>query len=499
MKIVRGWNQIAALAGVMCLLGGPGAAFAQNSGKMPKNGAPASAAPSSPGSAPTIGAVRFNEKPLRVETMGLTMSLPTGASASSTAIGNQAAVQVTGPDSKWMSGARVLESSDLNLTLQQVADTNLKTQLGADTVMVGMEGPSGAQLIERSQNLVIGTLPAERFYVLGPKETDPKHAGRPRLIYGVTFIKLAAGRFACFESSCGEADLDRAKPEMEAMIATASFIDSASLESSRRALLDAGDQFLKGLDESALRSAALEAKETWWRLYVPAKTGADSDAKEVGYRRIRTSIGMRGQVDPSRDPKKFTGADLDEGILVQVDFRGVLGETNDALTDSQGIFFQKFDRKDEMWSLSTRVRQGKNDRTSTELGTRKGNQLTVKRTDRPATTLIVPERAYLSRVESFLVQRMLIGARLTTEFGFNTYSSESDMIEIRREMVEQPPDKPKFYRVTTRMSNGSPAQVAMCRENGDLLFADLPGGVKVEPTTLDRLVKMWKEKGLPLD
>jgi len=94
---------------------------------------------------------------------------------------------------------------------------------------------------------------------------------------------------------------------------------------------------------------------------------------------------------------------------------------------------------------------------------------------------------------------MLIGARLTTEFGFNTYSSESDMIEIRREMVEQPPDKPKFYRVTTRMSNGSPAQVAMCRENGDLLFADLPGGVKVEPTTLDRLVKMWKEKGLPLD
>jgi len=497
MKIVRGRNLIA----FACVLGVSMVASAQNSGKLPKNGTPApapaqkAAAPASP----TFGAVRFNEKPLRVETMGLTMSLPVGASASSTAIGNLAAVQVTGPDSKWMSGARVLESSDLNLTLQQVADTNLKTQLGADTVMVGAEGPSGAQLIERSQNLVIGTLPAERFYVLGPKDTDPKHAGRPRLIYGVTFIKLGAGRFACFESSCGETDLDRAKPEMEAMIATASFIDAASLESSKRALLDSGDRFMKGLDAAALRSAALEAKETWWRLYVPAKTGADADAKEVGYRRIRTSIGKRGQLDPNRDPAKFTGADLDEGILVQVDFRGVLGESSDALTDSQGIFFQTFDRKEEMWSLSTRVRQAKNDRTSTELGTRRGNQLTVKRTDRPATTLIVPERAYLSRVESFLVQRMLIAARLNTEFAFNTYSSETDLIEIRREMVEQPPDKPKFYRVTTRMSDGAPAQVAMCRENGELVFADLPGGVKVEPTSLERLVKMWKSKGLPLD
>ncbi|MBN8597003.1 MAG: hypothetical protein J0L78_04940 [Planctomycetes bacterium] len=484
------------LAGVLSLCCN---AIGQGSGKLSGGGSstPAGAPTTTP--APTIGAVRFNEKPLRVETMGLTMSLPVGSSASSTAIANQAAVQVTGPDSKWMSGARVLESSDLNLTLQQVADANLRTQLGADAVIVGGEGPTGAQLIERSQNLIIGALPAERFYVLGPKDPDPKHAGRPRLVYGVTFIKLAPGRFACFESSCGEADLTRSKPEMEAMMATASFVDAASLESSKRALLDAGDHFLKGLDEAALRSAALEAKETWWRLYVPSSTGADMDAKEVGYRRIRTSIGKRGQLDPTRDPKKFAGADLDEGILVQVDFRGVLGESNDALTDSQGIFFQTFDRKDEMWSLSTRVRQGKNDRTSTELGTRKGNQLTVKRTDRPATTLIVPDRAYLSRVESFLVQRMLIGARLTTEFGFNTFSSESDLIEVRREQVEQPADKPKFYRVTTRLGSGAPTQVAMCRENGELVFADLPGGVKVEPSSLDKLAKLWKSKGLPLD
>jgi len=497
MNMMRGLK----LVGPLCLLGVAAIASGQSSGRLPQNGesAPQASPARNAAPAPTIGAVRFNEKPLRVETMGLTMSLPVGANANSTAIGNMAAVQVSGPDSKWMAGARVLESSDLNLTLQQVADTNLKTQLGAETVMVGGEGPTGAQLIERSQNLVVGTLPAERFYVLGPKDPDPKNAGRPRLVYGVTFIKLAAGRFACFEASCGEADLERAKPEMEAMIATATFIDAASLESSRRALLDAGDQFLKGLNESTLRSAASEAKETWWRLYVPAKTGADADAKEVGYRRIRTSVGMRGQMDPTRDPKKFTGADLDEGVLVMVDFRGVLGEANDALTDSQGIFFQTFDRKEEMWSLSTRVRQGNTDRTSTELGSRKGNQLQVKRTDRPATTLIVPDRAYLSRVESFLVQRMLIAARLTTEFAFNTFSSETDLIEIRREVVDQPADKPKIYRLTTRVGEGAPAQVAMFRDTGELIFADLPGGVKVEPTSLDRLVKMWKQKGLPLD
>ncbi|MBL8877427.1 MAG: hypothetical protein JNM86_16670, partial [Phycisphaerae bacterium] len=126
------------LAGVLSLCCN---AIGQGSGKLSGGGSstPAGAATTTP--APTIGAVRFNEKPLRVETMGLTMSLPVGSSASSTAIANQAAVQVTGPDSKWMSGARVLESSDLNLTLQQVADANLRTQLGADAVIVGGEGP----------------------------------------------------------------------------------------------------------------------------------------------------------------------------------------------------------------------------------------------------------------------------------------------------------------------------------------------------------------------
>ncbi|MBS0186788.1 MAG: hypothetical protein JSS51_01895 [Planctomycetes bacterium] len=452
-----------------------------------------------PTHAPTAGAVRFTEKPLRVESMGLTMSLPVGSSASSTAIAKQSALQVTGPDNKWLAGARVLESSDLALSIEQVADANLKTQLGVETMVVGGTGPTGAQLIERSQNLVIGSLPAERFYVLGPKSTDPKMAGRPRLVYGVTFIKLGPGRFACFETSCGEGDLDRAKPEMEAMIATASFVDAASLESSRRALLDAGDKFLRGVDETALRAAVSESKETWWRLYVPSKTGADADAKEIGYRRIRVSLGQRGQLDPSRDPKKFTGADLDEGVLVQVDFRGILGEAGDTLTDSQGVFFLTLDRKEEMWSLSTRVRNPKTDKTSTELGTRKGNQLIVKRTDKPATTLIVPDQAYLSRVETFLVHRMLIDAKLATEFAFNTYSSESDLIDIRRELVEQPADKPRLYRMTTKMGDGTTVQSAMFRDTGDLIFADLPGGVKVEPSKLDALARLWKSKGLPLD
>ncbi len=495
MFIVRGRNvlAVAGLFGVMAA----GNAMAQNSGKLPAGSKPVDAPTAV--RAPTAGTVRFTEKPLRVESIGLTMSLPVGSSASSTAIANQAAVQVIGPESKWLAAARVLDSSDLKLTIQQVADVNLKTQLGADSVMVGGVGPNGAQLIERSQNLVIGTMPAERFYVLGPKDPDPKNANKPRLVYGVTFIKIGPGRFASFESSCGEADFDRAKPEMEAMIATVQFADAASVESSKRALLDAGDRFLKGLDATAIRSAAEESKEQWWRLYVPAKTGADADAREIGYRKIRTTIGKRGQLDPSRDPKMFKGPDLDEGILVQVDFRGILGEGGDSLTDSKGIFFQTLDRKEEVWTLSTRVRQGKKDVTSTEYGSRAGNELLIKKESQPPNKLIVPETAYLSRVESFLVQKLLVASRLTTEFGFNTYSSESNLIETRRESVEQPADKPHIYRITTRTGDSPTSQVATYKDSGELLFADLVGGVRVEPTSLEQLVRLWKLKNLPLD
>ncbi len=484
------------LAG-LCSVMTCGSAPAQNSGKLP---ADSKAASPTPARAPTAGAVRFNEKPLRVESIGLTMALPVGSSASSTAIANQAAVQVIGPESKWLVGARVLDSSDLKLTIGQVAEANLKTQLGAESVVVGGVGPNGAQLIERTQNLVIGTLAAERFYVLGPKDADAKNANKPRLVYGVTFIKVGPGRFASFESSCGEADLDRAKPEMEAMIATVQFADAASVESSKRAAtVDAGDRFLKGLDPTAIRSAAEEAKEQWWRLYIPAKTGADADAREIGYRKIRTTIGKRGQLDPSRDPKQFKGPDLGEGILVQVDFRGILGEGGDSLTDSKGIFFQTLDRKEEVWTLSTRVRQGKQDVTSTEYGSRAGNELLIKKESQPPNKLIVPDLAYLSRVESFLVQRLLVASRLTTEFGFHTYSSETNLIETRRESVEQPADKPHIYRITTRTGDAPTSQVATYKENGELLFADLAGGVRVEPTSLEQLVRLWKLKNLPLD
>jgi hypothetical protein len=37
------------------------------------------------------------------------------------------------------------------------------------------------------------------------------------------------------------------------------------------------------------------------------------------------------------------------------------------------------------------------------------------------------------------------------------------------------------------------------KANGDLLFADLGGGVRIEPTSLEQLVRLWKSKGLPLD
>lgn len=495
MIMERGWS----LAAVLCLGLMASASFGQ-AGKLPQEQKPSTKSPTANPTphAATLGAVRFNEKPLRVDSMGLTISLPLGANATSSAIGNQSALKVTGPDSKWMSGARILESSDTKLALEQVVEANLRSQLGGETFIVGETGPSGSQLIEHTKNLVIGTIPAERFYVLGPKSDDPKQANRARLIWGVTFLKLAPGRFAIFEASCGEGEFERSKPEMEAMIATAKFADASSIASSRRALLDAGDRFLQGLDPTAIRSAAMESKEMWWRLYVPAITGADADAREIGYRRIRTSIGKRGQLDPSRDPKTFKGADLDEGILVQVDFRGILGETGDVLTDSQGVFFQTLDRKEEAWSLSTRVRQDKKDQTSIEFGSRMGNQISVKK-DARSNKLIVPDTAYLSRVEAFLLQRLLVTSRLTTEFAFQTYSSESDLIEVRHESVEQPADKPKIFRITTRSDDGPPSQVTTLRDNGDLIFADLAGGVRIEPTSLDQLARLWKSKGLPLD
>ncbi|HEX8878113.1 MAG TPA: hypothetical protein VF777_15300 [Phycisphaerales bacterium] len=446
--------------------------------------------------APAAGALEFNPKPFRIESMGLTISLPKDANASSTTIGAQAALEIIGPGNQWYVAARIVESSDLKLSLADVAETNLRAQMGEGVLMVGNVGSSGATLMERTQNLQIGTLPAERFYVLGPQDPDPK---KMRLIYGVTFIKLGPGRFAYFETSLGEAQFERARAQIEATVATAQFADKPALEAAQRALFDAGAKFLETVDEAKLRAVVADSKETWWRLYIPSKTGADADAKELGYRRIRISMGKRGEIDPSRDPKEFRGADLDEGYLVKVDFRGILGDNNEVLTDSRGTFFLSLDRSQETWALTTRVRDGKSDKVSDEIGYRVGSQIKLKKADGRDATLLVPDKAYVSRLETFLLHRLLVLSRLTTEFAFYTYSSETELVDIRRESVEQPVDKPGIYRITSRLGEGNQPQVATIKANGDLLFADLGGGVRIEPTSLEQLIRLWKSKGLPLD
>jgi hypothetical protein len=458
-----------------------------------QNNAPANDTSTSP-LAPAAGALEFNPKPFRVESMGLTISLPKDANASSTTIGAQSALEIIGPANAWYVAARIVESSDLKLTLSEVAETNLRAQMGDGVLMVGSVGANGSTLIERTQNLQIGTLPAERFYVLGPKDEK-----KVRLVYGVTFIKISAGRFAYFETSLGEPQFEMARPQIEATVATAQFADKPALEAAQRALFDAGARFLETVDENKLRAIVADSKETWWRLYVPAKMGADADAKELGYRRIRVSMGKRGQIDPKRDPKDFRGADNDEGYLVQVDFRGILGDNNEILTDSRGTFFLTVDRSQETWALTTRVRDGKSDKVSDEIGHRIGSQIKIKKADGRDATLLVPEKTYLSRLETFLVHRLLVLSRLTTEFAFHTYSSETELVDVRRESVEQPADKPGIYRITSRLGEGTQPQVATMKANGDLLFADLGGGVRIEPTSLEQLVRLWKSKGLPLD
>lgn len=446
------------------------------------------------GGQPTIGAVEFEPKPFRIESMGLTISLPKGAEATSTSIGNQAALELLGPDKRWVAAARVLQSGDQSLTVEQVAEANLRSQLGQDTFTVGEVAKSGSVLLERTSNLILNGNKADRIYILGPGKD-----AADRLVYALTFIQVGPGRFATFEATFPEASLERVKPELEATIASATFANSGLIEASQLALLEAGAKFLETIDEATLRRVVSEQPEVWWRLYVPAKTGADTDAREVGYRRIKAWIGQRGQIDPARKPESFQGADRDEGVLIQIDFRGLLGDNNEILTDSQGVFFLSLDRSEESWTLSTRVRQGTSDTTNVEIGHRLGNRLTVRKGPGQPRTLVLPERGYLSRVEALLLNRLLVQSRLTADFAFQSYSSESELIDIRRDSVEELKDRPGIFRITTRVGEGGTPQVATIKADGTLLFATLAGSTRVEPTRLDQLARLWKSKGLPLD
>jgi hypothetical protein len=444
------------------------------------------------------------------------MMTPVGATIERTEIASAATIQITPEDRTWILNIQTPRTTNPDLTAADLADQIvLQLARAAGDIFIpdqrnpGRKERIGAvgEFIEPRTTILINDRPAERVYVVAPvRGSDP-----PRM-RGYTVFKISPTQFVTFELIATRAMEQAARTAYETILATATFDDPSAAAAERAAGIRAGLELMRTIDEPALRDLAQSHGERWERLFRPAPTGADADAQEIAYRRIRVSEGTRGEVSRS----STAGGDRERGIVVRIDARGLDG---DRIIDSESIFFVNYARTVEVWSVRNAVRQrettppARRDRlanaaparplTFTEIGGRTGTAMTVRieGTGQSPQTIqpILEGDGYVSRVEGYLLPFILARSRIPLDYAFYAYQSDSATIRLRRDSLSESPDRPGLWRVVTRLGEDRGSQTTLLNEQGALIRTELPDGSIWEPTTLPRLESLWRSKGLPLN
>jgi hypothetical protein len=192
-----------------------------------------------------------------------------------------------------------------------------------------------------------------------------------------------------------------------------------------------------------------------------------------------------------------------QGVVVRIDARIL---EDDRIVDSQSTFFMAPDRADEVWTIAMSIKADKAKTTHTETGARSGDSMTV-RVESPGRPVqnVRPQIAgegYISRVEAFLMPQIIVRSGIASVFGFYSYQSQAQTIQFRRDSLERttPADSKvpeAAWKLSTRLSEDQPEQVSYFSKDATLLRTELGSGAIAEPTSGDRLLQVWKSKGLP--
>lgn len=518
----RGRVVTAAAALTMALLNNT--AFAQTQRERPTKTnqtqkQPARQQPATPATAasPKTGVVEFGDTPIQIDSLGLWTPVPLGATVTKESFGTRSEVKVAGPGGRWIIDIKGTRADPPDLTPVKAAETMRDVALVAagrvfennadrlDGKVIGVRG----RIIEDVREISVENVqPGARYYI---EAADSKDA--PPIIQGFTIFRVTTENFVSFSLRTNPQDFADARLAYESMIAASRFTDPIDLAADRKAAIEAGLAVLTKVDETLMRQIIEERPERWLRLYVPAPGGAGVDETEVGYQRVRMNIGTRGELDPSKPKSQWREEDRDEGYVIRLDGRALDG---DNMIDWNSVMFLSLDRQREAWTTRNAMRSitGRNDRKAlpqtSEIGARDGRSLIVQvqtaggsRDDiRPLFPQDFETSGYLSRVESFLLPQLLIKSGVAAEYGFYTYQPDERAVKLRRDSLRQPSDQPGLWELKTRLTEDREPQTASFNEKANMLRTIIPQpGRQIvwEPIDFDALVRLWKEKGLPLD
>ena len=378
-------------------------------------------------------------------------------------------------------------TTDPDLTVSSITD-NLINQL------TRFANSKTATLIARYPKLNINGHLGERFYV-----RIPGLSGKPDSVRGMTIFQSQPRRFVIFDFNCLYKDFDKARNYYETSVGSMDLGNQSQTDIRRAAAIKTMLAFLDLQSIDSYQQAMTGKKDRWERLYEPSPTGDEMDAIEYGYRKIKSWGGFKGELT-DKPRSSWSQDERQLGYFVQIDAMAI---EDDIRVDTRATFYMSEDTNEESWTIKMSLRRGGEQRTSTITGARSNTSMAIMldQSDAPPTRThpVIQGQGYISQVQSYLIGSMLAHNAQPGEYASYAYNSSLGTITLRWDIVELPEDKPGLIRITTKVSKNSPPTVTNYNQAGDLLRVRLANGRIWEPIELDRLIKLWKKKGLPLE
>jgi hypothetical protein len=264
-----------------------------------------------------------------------------------------------------------------------------------------------------------------------------------------------------------------------------------------------GRAFLGRLDRDTL--GRLVGPGQWYRTYRLDEDGAEV---EVGCMFVEVLPGVRGMVNPDRDPEQYSMSERDPGLLVRV--AGRFPVTDGLVRSSQAIHWMAWDQSAEQWSVVATVRDGRQSDSETMTGVREPRSgasprgsitvLTARQRGavEPPAVWPVPD-ALLSQPVRWMLGELL--AASSAEPGIHAWyavdaaSGRPDL--AYREDEWRVAEDGSGWVLLSRPSPEAAPIISTHDAAGRLVRRVTPAGLRTEPIELPDLLRLWRSKGLP--
>ena len=441
----------------------------------------------------------FELHPFEIPGLGMTVRLPEDSTVDIRRIMGGESLVVIQLNQRTSIRLRNFVSRDSTISASDVLDEIVRQRQEIWQAQI-KDDPNGRQLTrarfyDRVDNLEISGRKASRVYMDVP--ADPKIETA-----GFTILEPAGRRearadgtmpqFIVCELRALPPNINDAIQSYETVLATAEFRDPSEMKAERFAAIEMAQAFLNQVTANDLKTV-LDQSPRFYRVYRPAPGGLPSDADEIAYQRIHLRLGHRGDLEPDRPRHLWREGDLEEGLIAQVDGRFLSGAT---VVDLRAIYFLSFDRKHEVWSIVNVAKQGNRSDHSTQTLVRDENGITVTTTSAGEEPRVrkwrkLP-RGYISKVELYLLPRLIAMKNIPGAYGFYAYDPQLDKLTFRTEDFAMHGDA-HWTQDTVLTVNTDPVRT-MLDAAGGIVSKEMGNGTLMEPSSRERLKRIWDQK-----